>query len=92
MASGKGTLLSVLLELDPFNNQTVGRDAGKAFGSAGTNYSAIPDGQQLTSATVSRDGRFVLTTSNKKQQAVYACARASPRRHFPGPADPDIRC
>ena len=73
VASGKGTLLSVLLDLSPFISQTVGADAGKTFGSLGTNYSAIPDGQQLTSATVSKDGQFVVATSNKKQQAVYAC-------------------
>jgi hypothetical protein len=32
VASGKGTLLSVLLGLSPFISQTVGADAGKTFG------------------------------------------------------------
>ena len=72
VASGKGTLLYVRLDL--FINQTVGAEAGsKQPGFGGSNYSAIPPGQQLTHATVSKDGQFVVATSNKKQQSVYAC-------------------
>ena len=36
-------------------------------------YSAIPENSLLTSAAVSPNGRFVIATSMKRLQAVYAC-------------------
>ena len=50
----------------------VGGDAGKIDGPQNY-YSAIPEGQKLTNAAVSKDGQFAMATSNKRPQTVYAC-------------------
>jgi hypothetical protein len=69
VAGARGGLFSI-----PLNNVNpiVGGDAGKTAG--GQNYySAIPGGTNLTNAAVSNNGRFVIVTSNKKLQPIYAC-------------------
>jgi Bacterial Ig-like domain (group 1) len=59
----------------PLNNVTnpaVGGNAGKMPG-AQNYYSAIPGGQLLTNAIVSKDGQFAIATSRHRLTAVYAC-------------------
>jgi hypothetical protein len=70
VAGIKGGLFSV--QLDNVFNPVLGGDAGKTTGPQGY-YSAIPEGQKLTNASVSSDGQFAIVTSNKRQQFVYAC-------------------
>jgi hypothetical protein len=59
----KSGLFSVTL--DNVANPALGGDAGKTVGPQNY-YSAIPEGQQLTSAAVSPDGQFVIATSLKR--------------------------
>jgi hypothetical protein len=70
VAGVKGGLFSV--KLDNVTNPTKGGEAGKTVGPQ-TYYSAIPENSLLTSAAVNANGRFVIATSMKRLQAVYAC-------------------
>jgi hypothetical protein len=36
-------------------------------------YSAIPEGQKLTNAIVSKDGQFAIVTSDKRSTTIFAC-------------------
>jgi hypothetical protein len=60
------------VRLDNVTNPVKGGEAGKTVGPQ-SYYSAIPEGSLLTSAAVSKDGRFAIATSMKRLQAVYAC-------------------
>jgi hypothetical protein len=53
-------------------NPVAGGDAGKVLG-VQNYYSAIPEKQKLTHASVSPDGRFAIATSRKQLQPVFAC-------------------
>jgi hypothetical protein len=64
VAGVKGGLFSIALA----NAGPLGKTAGPQ-----NFYSAIPAGQKLTNAAVSRDGRFALATSDKRSTAVFAC-------------------
>jgi hypothetical protein len=66
----KGSL--IMVELTPVTNPTSGGEAGKIVGGQSP-YSTIPDGQQLTNVAVNNDGQFVIASSNKKQQSIFAC-------------------
>jgi hypothetical protein len=69
VAGIKGGLFSVALD----NNSTSsGSDAGKTAG-VQTYYSSIPEGQQLTNAAVSPDGRFAIATSIRRKPYIFAC-------------------
>jgi len=70
VAGVKGGLFSV--RLDNVTNPTKGGEAGKTVGTQNY-YSAIPEGSLLTSAAINPNGRFVIATSMKRLQAVYAC-------------------
>ena len=70
VAGIKGGMFSV--QLDNQLSRVVGGDAGKTVGPQGY-YSAIPEGQKLTNASISPDGQFAIVTSNKRAQYVYAC-------------------
>jgi hypothetical protein len=63
VAGIKGGLFSITL--DNVANPVLGGDAGKTVGPQNF-YSAIPEGQQLTSAAVSPDGQFIIATSLKR--------------------------
>jgi hypothetical protein len=67
VAGVKGGLFSISL-----NNTLGGLDAGKVAGPQNY-YSAIPAGQKLTNAAVSKDGQFAIATSDKRSPAVFAC-------------------
>ena len=70
VAGVKGGMFSV--QLDNVTNPTKGGEAGKTVGPQNY-YSAIPENSLLTSAAVNANGRFVIATSMKRLQAVYAC-------------------
>jgi hypothetical protein len=70
VAGVKGGLFSV--QLDNVTNPVKGGEAGKTVGPQNY-YSAIPQGSLLTSAAVAPNGAFVIATSMKRLQAVYAC-------------------
>jgi hypothetical protein len=70
VAGIKGGLFSV--RLDNVIGPVKGGDAGKTSGIIDY-YSAIPEGQKLTNASVSPDGQFAIATSNKRAQPIYAC-------------------
>jgi hypothetical protein len=70
VAGIKGGLFSV--QLDNVFSPVVGGDAGKTVGPQGY-YSAIPEGQKLTNASISPDGQFAIATSIRRAQYVYAC-------------------
>ena len=70
VAGVKGGLFSV--RLDNVTNPTKGGEAGKTVGTQNY-YSAIPEGSLLTSAAINPNGQFVIATSMKRLQAVYAC-------------------
>ena len=58
--------------LDNVTNPINGGEAGKTV--SGQNYyAAIPEGSLLTNAAVSKDGQFLIATSSKRLQAVWAC-------------------
>jgi hypothetical protein len=67
VAGIKGGLFSI-----PLHNTLGGPDAGKVTGPQ-SYYSAIPSGQKLTNAAVSKDGQFAIATSDKKVPTVFAC-------------------
>ena len=73
VAGAKGGLFNV--PLTNVANPVVGGPAGKvaATPTAVNYYVDIPSGQKLSGATVSPDGRFAIATSQKRQQAVFAC-------------------
>jgi len=70
LAGIKGGLFSV-----PLKNAT--GTAGKVAPAAGIDlshyYSAIPEGQKLTNATVSPDGQTAIATSDARSTTVFAC-------------------
>jgi hypothetical protein len=70
LAGAQGGMFSV-----PLTNADA--TAGKVAPAAGvglTNYySAIPEGQKLSNATVSPDGQIAITTSDARSPAVFAC-------------------
>lgn len=70
VAGVKGGLFSV--RLDNVTTAVKGGAAGKTPESQDY-FSAIPDGQKLTSAAVSPDGMFAIATSNKRETVVYGC-------------------
>jgi hypothetical protein len=53
----------------------IGGSAGKVAGvpTLANYYSAIPEGQKLTTATVSLDGQLAMVTSDAKSTTVFAC-------------------
>jgi hypothetical protein len=70
VAGIKGGLFSI--PLTNVANPVVGGQAGKLAGSFNY-YSQIPEGQKLTNAAVSNDGRFAVVTSDKRSTAIFAC-------------------
>jgi hypothetical protein len=64
-----GGLFSISLDNVP---KAPGGEAGKTVGPENY-YSAIPLGQKLTNAAVSKDGQFAIATSTRHLQPVYAC-------------------
>ena len=68
VAGAKSGLFSIPLT----NDSATDTDAGKTPGSQNF-YSAIPAGQNLTNAAVSKNGQYAIAVSNKKLQTVYAC-------------------
>ncbi|HET7882721.1 MAG TPA: hypothetical protein VFL55_17690 [Acetobacteraceae bacterium] len=60
------------VQLDNVSNPVSGGQAGKTVG-VQNYYAAIPEGSLLTSAAVSKDGQFVIATSSRRLQAVWAC-------------------
>jgi len=66
----KGGLFSV--QLDNAGSAVKGGNAGKTVG-VENYYSAIPEGQKLTNAAISPDGRFAVATSNRRQTFIYGC-------------------
>ena len=70
VAGIKGGLFSI--SLDNVTTPVVGGDAGKTVGPMNY-YSAIPEGQKLTNAIVSKDGRFALATSTRRATYIYGC-------------------
>jgi len=63
------------IPLTNVTNPAVGGEAGKVAAVPGDAnwYSDIPNGQKLNAGAVSNDGRFVIATSLKQQQAIFAC-------------------
>ena len=60
------------VRLNNVTNPVTGGEAGKT--QAGQDYyAAIPEGSLLTNAAVSKDGQFVIATSSRRLQAVWAC-------------------
>jgi hypothetical protein len=70
VAGIKGGLFSVRLDNVP--TAVKGAEAGKTAGPQDY-FSAIPEGQKLTSGAVSPDGMFAMATSNKRETVVFAC-------------------
>src|SRR5499427_7257059 len=70
VAGIKGGLFSI--PLDNVENPVVGDEAGKTVG--GLNYySQIPSGSFLTNAAVSKDGKFAIATSLRRDLRVWGC-------------------
>ena len=70
VAGIKGGLFSIALT--SIANPVLGAASGKTVGLVNS-YSDIPEGRKLTNAAVSPDGMFVIATSIRRQQFVYAC-------------------
>jgi hypothetical protein len=66
----RGGLFSVALENSSL--LVVGGSAGKTAGPQNY-YSDIPEGQLLTDASVSREGKFVIAISERRKPYVYGC-------------------
>jgi hypothetical protein len=69
VAGSQGGLFSVPLK-NP--NATAGKGAPAGI-DLSHYYSAIPEGQKLTNATVSPDGQIAIATSDARSTAVFAC-------------------
>jgi hypothetical protein len=82
VAGINGGLFSI--QLDNVGSPIVGGDAGKTVRSLNY-YAAIPEGQKLTNAAVSKDGQFAMVTSDKKSPTIYACLNP-----LGDPGDPTI--
>jgi hypothetical protein len=70
VAGIRGGMFSVPLQ--NVANPQVGGSAGKIPGPQ-SYYSAIPEGQLLTNANVSKDGRFAVATSKHRNTTIYGC-------------------
>jgi hypothetical protein len=70
LAGSKGGLFSVPLKNA---NATAGKVAPAAGVGLTNYYSAIPEGQKLSNATVSPDGQIAIATSDARSPAVFAC-------------------
>ncbi len=70
VAGIKSGLFSI--SLNNVTSPILGGNAGKIAGPQNY-YSAIPEGQKLTNAAVSKDGQLAIATSIRRQTAVWAC-------------------
>jgi hypothetical protein len=70
LAGSKGGLFSVPLKNA---NATAGKVAPAAGISLTNYYSAIPEGQKLSNATISPNGQIAIATSDARSTAVFAC-------------------
>jgi hypothetical protein len=71
VAGIKGGLFSVSLDNVP-QPAPPGTEAGKTSGPQNY-YSAIPEGQKLDTAAISKDGRIALATSTRRLQTIFGC-------------------
>jgi hypothetical protein len=70
VAGIKGGMFSI--RLDDVSKPVLGSEAGKIVGILDF-FSAIPEGQKLTNATISPDGQFAAVTTDKRNPSIFAC-------------------